>query len=184
MKKGLKITLIVIGVIIGLIILDTAQAIVFNNSPIIRITKKYSSIHKTHIGVLVETDVYDGVKQKTRFKWEPHILPIIDKADNLKDTYKKITDYFGSTTTDHSNLGSCSLDEKNNVVIVTLIDNSEEKQLEFIRNTRVNQKYVKFEQGGPYTTSSFDFYITKPENYNDIRFNDYCTVENRKIYLA
>lgn len=32
--------------------------------------------------------------------------------------------------------------------------------------------------------NDFDFYITKPENHNDIRFNDYCTVENRTIYLA
>lgn len=41
MKKSLKITLIIIGVFVGLIILDTTQAIVFNNSPIIRITKTY-----------------------------------------------------------------------------------------------------------------------------------------------
>ncbi|UKI57594.1 MAG: hypothetical protein L6V81_09835 [Clostridium sp.] len=40
MKKSLKITLIIIGVFVGLIILDTTQAIVFNNSPIIRKTKK------------------------------------------------------------------------------------------------------------------------------------------------
>lgn len=36
MKKSLKITLVVIGVLVGVIILDTAQAIIFNNSPIIR----------------------------------------------------------------------------------------------------------------------------------------------------
>ena len=32
--------------------------------------------------------------------------------------------------------------------------------------------------------NDFDFYITKPENHNDIRFNDYYTVENRTIYLS
>ena len=32
--------------------------------------------------------------------------------------------------------------------------------------------------------NDFDFYITKPETHTDIRFNDYCTVENRTIYLA
>ena len=51
MKKSLKITLIIIGVFVVLIILDTTQAIVFNNSPIIRITKTYSNSHKKHIGV-------------------------------------------------------------------------------------------------------------------------------------
>ena len=86
MKKSLKITLIIIGVFVGLIILDTTQAIVFNNSPIIRITKTYSNSHKKHIGVFVETDIYDGVTQTTRFKWETHTLPIIDNTDNLKDT--------------------------------------------------------------------------------------------------
>ena len=32
--------------------------------------------------------------------------------------------------------------------------------------------------------NDFDFYITKPENYNDIRFNNYYTADNRTIYLA
>ena len=30
----------------------------------------------------------------------------------------------------------------------------------------------------------FDFYITKPQAHNDIRFNDYLTFSDRKIYLA
>ena len=30
----------------------------------------------------------------------------------------------------------------------------------------------------------FDFYITKPQVHNDIRFNDYLTFSDRKIYLA
>ena len=33
-------------------------------------------------------------------------------------------------------------------------------------------------------TNSFDFYITKPQAHNDIRFNDYLTFSDRKIYLA
>lgn len=157
MKKGLKISLVVIVIFVGLIILDTAQAIIFNNSPIIRITKTYSGYHKKHIGIFVETDIYDGVTKTTRFKWKSHTLPIIENTDNLKDTYKKVSDYFGSETTDHSNLGSCSLDESSNIVVVTLIDNSKTKQEEFIKNANINPKYVKFEQGGPYTTSVLDF---------------------------
>ena len=184
MKKRLKITLVIIGVLVGVIILDTAQAIIFNNSPIIRKTKTYSSFHKKNIGIFVETDIYDGVAQTTRFKWEAHTLPIEENINNLKDTYNKVSDYFGSETTDHSNLGACSLDGINNIVVVTLIDNSKAKQEEFIKNANIDSKYVKFEQGGPYTTSVFDFYITKPENHNDIRFNDYYTTNNRTIYLA
>lgn len=52
MKKSFKITLIVIGVVIGIILLDTTQAIIFNNSPIIRVTKTYSNFYKKNIGIL------------------------------------------------------------------------------------------------------------------------------------
>lgn len=96
MRKSLKITLVVIGVLVGVIILDIAQAIIFNNSPIIRKTKTYSSFHKKNIGIFVETDIYDGVAQTTRFKWEAHTLPIEENINNLKDTYNKVSDYFGS----------------------------------------------------------------------------------------
>ena len=37
MKKGLKITLIVLGVLVGIIVLDTLQAKVFDNSPLLKI---------------------------------------------------------------------------------------------------------------------------------------------------
>ena len=87
MKKSLKITLVVIGVLVGVIIY---------NSPIIRKTKTYSSFHKKNIGIFVETDSYDGVTQTTRFKWEAHTLPIEENINNLKDTYNKVSDYFGS----------------------------------------------------------------------------------------
>lgn len=50
MKKSFKITLVVISIIIGIILLDTAQAILFNNSPIIKVTKTYSSFHKKDVG--------------------------------------------------------------------------------------------------------------------------------------
>ena len=37
MKKGLKITLIVLGVLVGIVVLDTLQAKVFDNSPLLKI---------------------------------------------------------------------------------------------------------------------------------------------------
>ena len=37
MKKGLKIALIVIGVLVGIITLDTLQAKIFDNSPLLKI---------------------------------------------------------------------------------------------------------------------------------------------------
>ena len=43
MKKSLKITLIVLGVLVGVILLDTLQAKVFDNSPLIKIRKNFES---------------------------------------------------------------------------------------------------------------------------------------------
>lgn len=70
MKKSIKITIIVISILVGLIIIDTLQARVFNNSPIIKITKTYSDAHKKNIGIFVETDIYVGITQRTYFRWE------------------------------------------------------------------------------------------------------------------
>lgn len=107
------------------------------------------------------------------------------ETDSLSDTYTKIEKYFGNEKVDRSNLGAYSLDEENNVVEVLLIDNSEEKQEEFLKQTNASSKFIRFEQGGPYYTSSdFEFYLTKPQVHNDIRFNDYYTADNRTIYLA
>lgn len=106
------------------------------------------------------------------------------ETDSLNDTYNKIEKYFKNEKVDYSNLAAFALDEKNNVVVVALKDNSKEKQEEFIKQTDVNSKYIKFDSSISATVSEIDFYITKPESHNDIRFNDYFTFSDRKIYLA
>lgn len=110
------------------------------------------------------------------------------ETDSLSDTYTKIEKYFKNEKVDYSNLSAFALDEKNNVVIVALKDNSKEKQEQFIKQTDVNSKYIKFDQSISATVSGMDFYITKPEVHNDIRYNDYYTTKdngiNRTIYLA
>ena len=106
------------------------------------------------------------------------------ETENLTKVYNQINEYFGNENVDRTNLGSVYLDEENDVVVVELIDNSTENQEKFIKNTNVNSKYIKFEQGGPYVTSGIDFYISRPEFHNDIKFNDYYTHNERTIYLA
>lgn len=118
MKKGLKITLITTSLLVAIILLDTTQSIVFNNRPIIKATKTYSSFHKKDIGIFVETNIYGGVPQRTHFKWDHHTLPIKENIDDI---------------------------ENNN---------------------------------------SFSFYISKPESYNDTRFNTYYENNDKTIYLA
>ena len=106
------------------------------------------------------------------------------ETENLTEVYNQINEYFNNENVDRTNLGSVYIDEENNVIVVELIDNSTENQEEFIKNTNVNSKYIRFEQGGPYVISGIDFYISKPEFHNDIQFNDYYTNNDRTIYLA
>lgn len=63
-KNKINITLIVIGTIISIILLDTAQAILFKNSPLIGIRDEYLSDADSYVdkGILVNT--YYCVKEK------------------------------------------------------------------------------------------------------------------------
>ena len=65
----------------------------------------------------------------------------------LSDINLLIQDYFSKDTTDLSNYGYNYIDEKRNAVIVGLMDDSEEKQEEFINNVFSNccgSEYIKF----------------------------------------
>ncbi len=64
MKKGIKITLIIIGVIVGIILLDTIQALVFNNNPIIGTQTKCRSKE----GIFVTTYHCENGKNITKLK--------------------------------------------------------------------------------------------------------------------
>lgn len=70
----------------------------------------------------------------------------------LKELQEQITTKI-SEQKNYNNFASCSIDEKNKVVIVELVDNSEEQQKWFKKNI-LNSEYIKFKQGGPYTTSN------------------------------
>ena len=62
MKKGLKITLIILGVLVGIIILDTLQARIFKTSPIISWKKQLDGDSYVERGILMDT--YYCVKEK------------------------------------------------------------------------------------------------------------------------
>ena len=62
MKKGLKIALIVLGIFVGIIILDTLQARIFKNSPIISWKEKLEGDSYVDKGILMDT--YYCVKEK------------------------------------------------------------------------------------------------------------------------
>lgn len=75
----------------------------------------------------------------------------IDELNNIKD---KLTDKVSSKE-NYSNFASCGVDKEKKVVIVELVDNSEEQQ-EWFKKNIMNSKYIKFVPGGPYQTSNDD----------------------------
>lgn len=87
MKKVLKITLIVIGILIGIILLDSIQALVFNNNPIIGIETRGMKRE----GILVDTHHCGNGKHDTVIKGFSYSctydadITIIDKTKDIKD---------------------------------------------------------------------------------------------------
>ena len=110
----------------------------------------------------------------------------VQKPTNLQDTYNVVSNYFGDSSVDRSNLGTFYLDEENNIIVVILIDNSESKQEEFLEKANIDSKYIKFEQGGPYNTNSLDIdlKVSSENNHKNIKFKEYLKLDKRTIYLA
>ena len=134
MKKGIKITLIIIGAIVGIILLDTIQALVFNNNLIIGSQTKCRSKE----GIFVTTYHCENGRNITKLKdstcnTETVCKETIIKDYNIKanDLQERINEYFTSEGTDLSNYAHSYIDS-NNKVIVGLIDNTEDKQNDFL----------------------------------------------------
>ena len=73
MEKIIKKILIVIAIVIAVILLDTMQALIFNNSPIIH-TRRYREddidiIHYVDRGIFADHYVYRDGRSKTLSKW-------------------------------------------------------------------------------------------------------------------
>ena len=83
-----------------------------------------------------------------------------------EDVERKISEYFGREDVDRTNLATYYIDEKQEVIVVGLIDDSKEKQDEFMHNVFSSccgskyRKYVesksmiKFVKSAPITTSN------------------------------
>jgi len=71
--------------------------------------------------------------------------------EELNNIQKQITDKL-ELQNNYNNFASCGVDTQRKVVVVELVDNSEEQQ-EWFKNNILDSKYIEFKQGGPYTTS-------------------------------
>lgn len=90
----MKKVLIIIGVIIGIVLLDSIQALVFDNNPLLKIREHYNGgkLNYKDKGILVDT--YCGVngKKDTVIKGFSYSLPFEDTYE-IVDTTKDIPDF-------------------------------------------------------------------------------------------
>ncbi len=80
MKKSLKITIIIIVIIVGIIVLDTIQAKMFDNSPLLKIREYYNggnikdgtNLYCVDNGILVKAYQYGNGHRNVVFRWEKY----------------------------------------------------------------------------------------------------------------
>lgn len=154
MKKGIKMTLIIIGAVVGIILLDTIQALALNNNPIIGTQTKCRSKQ----GLFVTTYHCDNGRNITKFRKSSCSTEDICgiKLEELEHIHeivdKKLEEYEKTNGNKYTNVAGTGVNQNLNMVVITLIDNSKNEQKRFRENI-YNSKYITFEQGGPYTTS-------------------------------
>ncbi len=92
MKKGLKIILIALGVLIGIIVLDTLQAKIFNNSPILKIRENLDGGSTDYIdkGLFVNHYHCNNNENVTTWKGTKFACPV--KESNISDEESNIFD--------------------------------------------------------------------------------------------
>ena len=86
MQKYLKIFLIIFSILIVIVLLDTWQAKVFANRPILKIIENYNdgNVLKKDKGIFVYTYVFKNGEKVTIYRWEKYSPP-----ENTKDTNEK-----------------------------------------------------------------------------------------------
>ncbi len=87
MKKGLKISFLVLGICVGIVFLDTFQAKVLNNRPLIRITENYKdgNIQKRDKGIFVYTYSFTNGEKVTVYRWQKY-SPFREDSTNHGET--------------------------------------------------------------------------------------------------
>ena len=154
MKKIIKRFLIVIGVIVGIILLDSIQALVFDNNPIIGIQTR----NMKKAGILVDTHHCGNGKYDTVIKgfsyscnYEGGKFTLVDETKNKKDFAcdEALEGFYADEN--YTYFWSCI---KNKYMIVKYDDGSKELISEALKNNHINIQdldkfnisYIKYEK--------------------------------------
>lgn len=147
MKKGIRKVLIVIGIVVGIILIDSIQALVFDNNPLLKIREYYNggNLNYKDKGILVDSYCgTNGIKDTVikgfsySLAYDPNIT-IIDKskeivgfsADTALEPFYEDDKYVYSYP--------CIISD---YVIVRYSDGTEETVKEALKNNRIEIGYL------------------------------------------
>lgn len=141
--RYLKITLITLGIIVGIILLDSIQALVFDNNPIIKIKEYYNGGDLNYKGKGILVDTYNCIngKKDTQLKgfsyscsYDPNIT-IIDKSKDIENfTCDTALEPFYEDEKYYYSYGCI----KSDYIIVRYSDGKEETVKEALKNNRID----------------------------------------------
>ena len=95
LNKYKKYILIAVFSIIILIIIDISQALIFQNSPVLKIREQFDggTLYYKDKGLITYTYNCIGEKRKTVLKWEKYSCPLKETAFEIIDESKNIKDF-------------------------------------------------------------------------------------------
>ena len=154
MKKFIRRVLIVVGIIVGIILLDSIQALVFDNNPIIGIQTR----NMKKVGILVDTHHCGNGKHDTVIKgfsyscnYEGGKYTLVDETKGKKDfaCAEALQGFY--VDENYTYYWSCM---KNKYMIVKYDDGSKELISEALENQHIgiqdldkfNISYIKYEK--------------------------------------
>ena len=132
MKKFLKVILIVLFALVGIIAIDTLQAKIFDNSPLLKIRDNFDggSIDYIDKGLFVNHYHCNNSEKVTTWKGVKFACSV--KEISLDDINDKIINYISNNQEDNTNYAYNYVDLGKQVVVVGLVDNSQNNQDECI----------------------------------------------------
>jgi len=191
----MKKVLIVIGVLFGIILLDSTQAMVFNNNPIIKIKEYYNggNINYKSKGILVDTINCTNGKNVTVIKgfsyscnYEGGNFTLVDKTKEIKDfaCAEALEQFYEDEN--YTYYWNCI---KNKYMIVEYKDGSNELISEALKSSHIdiqvldkfNIEYIKMEKEDE--VADIKLNVVEPQNCN-LKLNEYYKNNDRVIYTS
>ena len=122
MKKSIKIILIILSLIVFFILIDTIQAIVLKNSPLISLKENLGEKNYIKKGLLV--DVYycnedDTITTSTHFKTEKFTCPL--STDDVSNDTEKIDFYIEKSNENRNTLKLYAVYDNRNIYMTKKI---------------------------------------------------------------